>query len=128
MDELPQVGSGNGGGADWENFIQLIPGAVGTPENQNGVAPGQGGTHGIDRLAVGCPGGGEVAGSEGDVVLEGQVDDTIGVGRGLGQAGRVVQVALEHGDPGCFELLGRRIGPGQPDHLMASFLEFGDDG
>jgi Carboxypeptidase regulatory-like domain len=42
MDELPQVGSGNGGGADWENFIQLIPGAVGTPENQNGEAPGQG--------------------------------------------------------------------------------------
>jgi hypothetical protein len=46
MDELPQVGSGNGGGADWENFIQLMPGAVGTPENQNGVAPGQGGTVG----------------------------------------------------------------------------------
>jgi Carboxypeptidase regulatory-like domain len=46
MDELPQVGSGNGGGADWENFIQLIPGAVGTPENQNGVGPGQGGTVG----------------------------------------------------------------------------------
>jgi hypothetical protein len=39
---LPQVGSGNGGGADWENFIQLMPGAVGTPENQNGEAPGQG--------------------------------------------------------------------------------------
>jgi hypothetical protein len=46
MDELPQVGSGNGGGADWENYIQLIPGAVGTPENQNGVGPGQGGTVG----------------------------------------------------------------------------------
>src|SRR5580700_230450 len=42
MAELPQVGSGNGGGADWENFIQLMPGAVGTPENQNGEAPGQG--------------------------------------------------------------------------------------
>ena len=42
MGELPQVGSGNGGGADWENFIQLMPGAVGTPENQNGEAPGQG--------------------------------------------------------------------------------------
>jgi hypothetical protein len=41
MDELPQVGSGNGGGADWENFIQAIPGAVGTPENQNGVGPDQ---------------------------------------------------------------------------------------
>jgi hypothetical protein len=46
MADLPQVGSGNGGGADWENFIQLTPGAVGTPENQNGVAPGQGGTVG----------------------------------------------------------------------------------
>jgi hypothetical protein len=46
MDELPQVGSGNGGGADWENFIQLMPGAVGTPENQNGVNLGSGGTVG----------------------------------------------------------------------------------
>jgi Carboxypeptidase regulatory-like domain len=42
MDELPMIGSANGGGADWENFIQLMPGAVGTPENQNGEAPGQG--------------------------------------------------------------------------------------
>ena len=39
MAELPQVG---GGVPDWENFIQIMPGAVGTPENQNGEAPGQG--------------------------------------------------------------------------------------
>ena len=36
MDELPQYGSQNGGGADWENFVVLMPGANGAPENQNG--------------------------------------------------------------------------------------------
>ncbi len=41
MDELPQVGSGNGGGADWENFVVLMPGAAGTPENaSNTINPG----------------------------------------------------------------------------------------
>ncbi len=41
MDELPQVGSGNGGGADWENFVVLMPGAAGTPENANNpINPG----------------------------------------------------------------------------------------
>ena len=38
MDELPQIGSGNGGGADWENFIVLQPGESGTPENANNVS------------------------------------------------------------------------------------------
>jgi hypothetical protein len=36
MDELPQVGGQNGGGADWQNFVVLMPGAAGAPENQNG--------------------------------------------------------------------------------------------
>jgi hypothetical protein len=41
MDELPQVGSQNGGGADWENFVVLMPGAAGTPENaSNPLNPG----------------------------------------------------------------------------------------
>jgi hypothetical protein len=35
MTELPQVGSQNGGGADWENFIILMPGASGAPENSS---------------------------------------------------------------------------------------------
>src|SRR5580658_3039080 len=30
---LPQVGGLNGGGADWENFIILLPGSSGAPEN-----------------------------------------------------------------------------------------------
>lgn len=38
MDELPQVGSQNGGGADWENFIVLMPGADGAPENSSSVS------------------------------------------------------------------------------------------
>jgi hypothetical protein len=41
MLELPQVGSQNGGGADWQNFIVLMPGAAGAPENaSNSVNPG----------------------------------------------------------------------------------------
>jgi hypothetical protein len=41
MSQLPQVGSQNGGGADWENFVVLMPGAAGTPENaSNPLNPG----------------------------------------------------------------------------------------
>jgi hypothetical protein len=41
MTELPQVGSSNGGGADWENFVILMPGASGAPENSsNALNPG----------------------------------------------------------------------------------------
>ncbi len=41
MTELPQVGSQNGGGADWENFVILMPGASGAPENSsNALNPG----------------------------------------------------------------------------------------
>jgi hypothetical protein len=32
---LPQVGGLNGGGADWENFIILMPGTSGSPENSS---------------------------------------------------------------------------------------------
>ncbi len=38
MAELPQVGSQNGGGADWENFIVLMPGAAGAPENSSNAS------------------------------------------------------------------------------------------
>ena len=38
---LPQVGGLNGGGADWENFIILLPGSSGAPENaSNGLTSG----------------------------------------------------------------------------------------
>lgn len=41
ISQLPQVGSQNGGGADWENFIVLMPGASGAPENaSNASNPG----------------------------------------------------------------------------------------
>lgn len=41
MTELPQVGSQNGGGADWENFVILMPGASGAPESSsNALNPG----------------------------------------------------------------------------------------
>jgi len=41
MIDLPQVGSQNGGGADWQNFIVLMPGTAGAPENaSNAVNPG----------------------------------------------------------------------------------------
>lgn len=38
MTELPQVGSQNGGGADWENFVVLMPGAAGAPENSSNAS------------------------------------------------------------------------------------------
>jgi hypothetical protein len=38
MEELPQVGSQNGGGADWENFVISMPGAAGAPENSSNAS------------------------------------------------------------------------------------------
>lgn len=38
MTQLPQVGSQNGGGADWQNFIVLMPGASGAPENSSNAS------------------------------------------------------------------------------------------
>jgi hypothetical protein len=38
MSELPQVGSQNGGGADWENFVVMMPGAAGAPENSSNAS------------------------------------------------------------------------------------------
>ena len=38
MSELPQIGSQNGGGADWENFVVLMPGAAGAPENSSNAS------------------------------------------------------------------------------------------
>ena len=38
MEELPQVGSQNGGGADWENFVVMMPGAAGAPENSSNAS------------------------------------------------------------------------------------------
>src|SRR5580704_15318368 len=38
MTELPQVGSQNGGGADWENFVISMPGAAGAPENSSNAS------------------------------------------------------------------------------------------
>ena len=41
MQELPEYGSQNGGGADWENFVILMPGAAGAPESSsNALNPG----------------------------------------------------------------------------------------
>ena len=38
MSQLPQVGSQNGGGADWENFVVFLPGAAGAPENSSNAS------------------------------------------------------------------------------------------
>ena len=38
ISQLPQVGSQNGGGADWENFVVLLPGAAGAPENSSNAS------------------------------------------------------------------------------------------
>ena len=96
-------------------------------EHEGSVGVGQGGAHGLHGPPVGGPGGGEVA-AEGHLVLEGQVDDPVGVGGRLGQALGVVEVAPLDGGAGGFQPLGGRVGAGQADHLVAGAEEFGDDG
>ena len=71
-------------------------------------------------------GGGEVA-APGHLVLERQVDDSVRIGGGLGQAVRVVDIApLNHG-AGRFQSLRRFVGSGQADHLVAFSEQLGHD-
>ena len=96
-------------------------------EHEGPVGVGQCGTHGLYGSPVGGRGGGEVA-AEGHLVLEGQVDDPVGVGGRLGQAVGVVEVAPLHDGAGRLQPLRRCVGAGQADHLVAGTEELRDDG
>ena len=61
-------------------------------------------------------------------MLEGQVDHAVGVDRRLGQAFGIIEVTAVHLGPGRLELLGRGVGTGQADHLMACLEQLGHDG
>lgn len=95
-------------------------------EHEVPIGTCQGATHSLHVAAVGGAGGGEVAG-EGQHVRAGQVDHPVGVGGRLGQGLRIIEVALlDHGARGL-QLLRRRLGAGQSDHIMASAEQLGDD-
>ena len=65
---------------------------------------------------------------EGDLVLERQVDHAVGVGRRLGQAVRVIDVALLDDGAGRLQPSSRFLGAGQADHLVAGTEQLGHDG
>ena len=81
----------------------------------------------LDGAAVRVGGGLEVAG-EGDVVLEGEVDDPVGRGGGGAQALEVVEAAAVDLGAGRGERVGRGVGAGEPDDLVARVDQLGDDG
>ena len=70
------------------------------------------------RPPVGSGGCGEIA-PEGHLVLEGQVDHTVRVGRRLGQTVGVVEVTVLNDDAGGLQALRGCLGAGQADHLVA---------
>ena len=96
-------------------------------ENEGPLGIRQGGAHGLHGPPVGGSGGGEVA-AERHLVLEGQVDHPVGVGRRLGQALGIIEVAPLDSGAGSFQPLRGCVGAGQADHLVAGPEEFGDDG
>jgi hypothetical protein len=95
-------------------------------DQQRAVAAGQGGAERLDRGAVGGDRAGEVAG-EGEVVLEGGVDDGVGAGRGGAQRVEVVERATHDLGAGGGERGRRRVGAGEADDLMTGRLQLGDD-
>lgn len=83
-----------------------------------------------DRLGGAQVGGyraSEVAGPH-RLVLERQVDDAVRFRSGLGQAVDVVEVAAVHLRPGCRERNGSLLGASQPDDMVASLNELGNQG
>jgi hypothetical protein len=65
---------------------------------------------------------------EGDVVLEGEVDDAVGRRGGGAQAFDVVEAAAVDLGAGRGDRLGRGVGAGEADDLVAGSEELGDDG
>ena len=72
-------------------------------------------------------GAGEVPGEHGFVV-EREVDDRIGFGRGLAQPVWIGEVAPTHLGPQGLDGGGRGVGPGEAGDFMSGLNQFGDDG
>ena len=58
----------------------------------------------------------------------GEVDDRVGADGPGPQGVQVVQIAAEHLGPQGGDGGGRRVGPGEPEDLVTSADELGDDG
>jgi hypothetical protein len=56
-----------------------------------------------------------------------QVDDAVGVGRRFLDDVQVVEVAVADVGAGGLQLLRRRIGAGQGDHLVSGALQLGNE-
>jgi len=82
------------------------------------AGPGERLTEGLDRGQVRPEGGLEVAG-EGDVVAEGEMDHAVTVGRGGTQYVEIADVAAADLGAGRGDGLGRRIGAGKAEDVMA---------
>jgi hypothetical protein len=90
-------------------------------------AAGQRVAHCREGAQVGLDGAAIVAGQHG-LVLERQVDDSVGVGRGLHQAIGVVEISAQHFCASGGQLGGRLVRAGQADDGVSGFEKLGDDG
>ena len=96
-------------------------------QHEGPVGVGQGGTHGLHRPPVGRRRRREVS-PEGHLVLEGQMDHPVRVGRRLGQAFGVVEVSPLNRGAGRFQPLGRSVRARQADHFVTGSQQLGHDG
>jgi hypothetical protein len=94
-------------------------------EDERLVGAGEGFAEGLDCSAVSGGGSGEVA-AEGDVVLEREMDDPVRQSGGVSQDVKVVE--RSETDLGAYGVqgLGRRLGAGEPDDLVAGGGQLGD--
>ncbi len=94
-------------------------------EHERPVRAGQGRSHRLDGTPVGTRGCAEVASLEGHVVLEGQVDHAVRVGRSLGKTVGVVEVPLLDDGTGRLQASCRGLGAGEANHLVAGAEQLG---
>jgi hypothetical protein len=85
---------------------------------------GQDVTHRLDGVQVGRARRGEVT----EVMLEGQVDDPVRVGRACAEAVGVVEGAAAHPRSHRGQGVGRGVGPGEAGDLVPGLDELGNDG
>ncbi len=91
------------------------------------VGAGEGVAEGLGRGHVGGDRALHLAGRH-QLVLEGEVDDAVGVGGRLLEAVEIVEVAAPHLGAGRLDLGGRLVGAGEPDDFVARLEQIGGDG
>jgi hypothetical protein len=124
---VDRAGDGGAGVGIDDRVAPRVAGGLQADADEGLAGAGQCVAERLDDRQVGGRRGREIPGHHGGVV-ERQVDDRVGIGGGLAQAGRVGEVAAAHFGAQRLDGGGRGVGPGQAGDVVPGPDQFGDHG